>query len=224
MNNKKLVPGDRKILLVDDHCLMRAGMRALLEEISGLEVVHECGDGLQALEYVRRSSPDIILLDVTLPGLNGLEVAAQLSRSHPEVKILMLSMHSGPEYIARALNAGAAGYLLKDSAFDELAEAIDTICSGHTYVCKAVDRAVLERFVKSMSGERSDLEVLTPRQRQTLQLIAEGLGPREIAASLNVSVKTVEAHRAQIMERLGLHNVPGLVRFAIRCGLVNAEP
>lgn len=224
MNNIKMTSHNHRILLVDDHCLMRAGMRALLEETPGLEVVEECGDGLSALEYVRRSPPDIVLLDITLPGLNGLEVAAQLSRSHPQVKVLMLSMHSGPEYIARALNAGAAGYLLKDSAFDELAEAIETIYSGHTYVCKAVDRAVLERFVKGIANERSDLEVLTPRQRQTLQLIAEGRGPREIAASLNVSVKTVEAHRAQIMDRLGLHNVPSLVRFAIRCGLVNAEP
>ncbi|MFI2811383.1 MULTISPECIES: response regulator transcription factor [Microbulbifer] len=214
----------RRILLVDDHSLLRAGMRALLDDMTGIAVIGESGDGLEALEMIRKDPPDAVLLDVSLPGMNGLEVAAHLSQHYPDVRILILSMHSGAEYVARALNAGAQGYLLKDSAFDELAEALKALFAGRDYLCAAIDRAVVERFVATGGDAISAAEVLTPRQRQILQLIAEGRGPREIADSLNVSVKTVEAHRAQLMDRLGIHNVPGLVRFAIRTGLVNPEP
>lgn len=208
---------------MDDHRLLRAGMRALLDDMPGIAVVGECGDGLEALALVRRKRPDVVLLDVSLPGMNGLEVAAHLSQHHPDVRILILSMHSGPEYVARALNAGAQGYLLKDSAFDELAEALHALFAGRDYLCAAIDGEVVERFLSAGTDSISAAEVLTPRQRQILQLIAEGRGPREIASGLNVSVKTVEAHRAQLMDRLGIYNVPGLVRFAIRVGLVNPE-
>ncbi|WP_237055458.1 response regulator [Microbulbifer sediminum] len=213
----------RRILLVDDHSLLRAGMRALLDDMAGIAVIGESGDGLEALEFIRRDPPDAVLLDVSLPGMNGLEVARYLSQHYPDVRILILSMHSGAEYVARALNAGAQGYLLKDSAFDELAEALKALFAGREYLCAAIDRDVVERFLATGSDAISAAEVLTPRQRQILQLIAEGRGPREIADRLNVSVKTVEAHRAQLMDRLGIHNVPGLVRFAIRIGLVNTE-
>jgi len=220
---KEQLTAEKRILLVDDHGLLRAGMRALLEDMPGVAVISECGNGLEALEIVRRELPDIVLLDISLPGLNGLEVAKQLSLAHPEVRVLMLSMHEGPEYVARALRSGASGYLLKDSAFDELATAIEALLSGRTYLCSALDPEIIARFADSAQRNESALEVLTPRQRQILQLIAEGHGPREISTELNVSVKTVESHRAQLMERLGIHNVPGLVRFAIRVGLVSPE-
>ncbi|WP_346837444.1 response regulator transcription factor [Microbulbifer sp. SAOS-129_SWC] len=221
--NSEQHTGEKRILLVDDHGLMRAGMRALLDDMPGIRVVSECGNGLEALDIARHELPDIVLLDISLPGLNGLEVARQLRQAYPQIHVLMLSMHEGPEYVARALHSGAAGYLLKDSAFDELATALASVFSGRTYLCSALDPEIIARFADSAQRNESVLEILTPRQRQILQLIAEGHGPREIAAELNVSVKTVEAHRAQLMERLGIHHVPGLVRFAIRVGLISSE-
>jgi DNA-binding NarL/FixJ family response regulator len=195
----------------------------LLGSLPGVAVVGETGDGLEAIELVRRNPPDVILLDVTLPGLNGLEVAAQIAALGLPTRVLMLSMHASPEYAARALAAGAAGYLIKDAAFDELETAIVAVCNGERYLSRAIDTELVERFEQIAGRGESQLEMLTPRQRQILQLLAEGQGTRAIAARLNVSVKTVETHRAHIMERLGIYDVPGLVRCAIRNGLVTPE-
>lgn len=214
---------DRRIVLVDDHALVRAGIRSLLESISGIEVIAEVGDGLEALEIVRREKPDAILLDITLPGLNGLEVAARINRMESDTRILMLSMHTGPEYVARALSAGALGYLFKDSAFEELSEALQHVMLGRRYLSKAIDVDLVEQFMASSGSGQPELDMLTPRQRQVLQLVAEGLGTREVAERLHVSIKTVETHRAQLMDRLDIHDVPGLVRFAIRTGIVNLD-
>lgn len=214
---------DRRIVLVDDHALVRAGIRSLLESISGIEVIAEVGDGLEALEIVRREKPDVVLLDIMLPGLNGLEVAARIKSLETGTRVLMLSMHSGPEYVARALSAGALGYLFKDSAFEELSSALHSIMLGRRYLSKSIDAELVEQFMQSNREGLPELEMLTPRQRQTLQLIAEGLGTREIAEKLHVSIKTVETHRAQLMDRLGIRDVPGLVRFAIRVGIVGVE-
>jgi DNA-binding NarL/FixJ family response regulator len=214
----------RSVLLADDHALVRAGIRALLESLPGIEIAGETGDGLEAVKYIRRDPPDVVLLDITLPGLNGLEAAAQIARLGVPTRVLMLSMHASPEYAARAFAAGAAGYLNKDSAFDELAMALDTICAGRRYLCRAIDPALVRQFGELAERGESELERLTPRQRQILQLIAEGNGTRQIAERLFLSVKTVETHRGQIMERLGIHDVPGLVRCAIRNGLVPPEP
>lgn len=211
----------RRILLADDHALVRAGIRALLETLPGVEVVGETGDGLEAVDRVRRDPPDAILLDISLPGLNGLEAAARIARLGVPTRVLMLSMHASPEYAARALAAGAAGYLNKDSAFDELATALDAIFAGERFLCRAIDPDEVHRF-EQRAGE-SELEQLTPRQRQILQLVAEGHGTRQIAERLHLSVKTVETHRGQIMQRLGIFDVPGLVRCAIRTGLVPPE-
>jgi len=211
------------ILLADDHALVRAGIRRLLEGLPDVEVVGEASDGLDALERVRRDPPDAILLDITLPALNGIEVAERISRLDVPTRVLMLSMHASPEYAARALAAGAAGYLNKDSAFDELAMALDAIFAGKRYLCRALDSdAVQELERRAIDGE-TELERITPRQRQILQLVAEGHGTRQIAERLHLSVKTVEAHRGQIMQRLGIYDVPGLVRFAIRNGLLPPE-
>lgn len=212
-----------RILLADDHALIRAGIRVLLESLPGIEVMGETGDGLDALERVQRDPPDAILLDITLPGLNGLEVAARIARLDVPTRVLMLSMHASPEYAARALAAGAAGYLNKDSAFDELAAALDAIFRGRRYLCRALDADAVHQLEESAGRGESGLGRLTPRQRQILQLVAEGYPSREIAERLFLSVKTVEAHRGQLMERLGIFDVPGLVRFAIRHGLVPPE-
>ena len=214
---------DCRVLLVDDHALVRAGIRALLESLPRVEVVGETGDGVEALRLATELAPDVILLDITLPGLNGLEVATRVARLDSAPRVLMLSMHASPEYAARAFAAGAAGYLNKDSAFDELAAALDTIDSGHRYLCRAIDPAQVAVFEHQAAQGASGLDRLTPRQRQVLQLVAEGLGTREIAERLFVSVKTVETHRAQIMRRLDIHDVAGLVRFAIRHGLLPPE-
>jgi DNA-binding NarL/FixJ family response regulator len=213
----------RRILIADDHALVRSGIRLLIESLEGFEVVAEAGDGLEALELIESHRPDILLLDITLPGLNGL---ALLDRIHdlPDMpRVLVLSMHSGPEYVARALNAGAAGYLFKDSAFDELAEALDAVAHRRRYLSRALDPEVIDRFCAGLKGGKDDLDVLTQRQRQILQLIAEGHGTRQIAERLHVSVKTVETHRAQLMERLGIRDIAGLVRFAIRTGLIESR-
>jgi DNA-binding NarL/FixJ family response regulator len=213
----------RRILLADDHALVRAGIRALLESLPGIEVVGETGDGLEAVEHVRRDPPDAILLDITLPGMNGLEAAARIAKLEVPTRVLMLSMHASPEYAARALAAGAAGYLNKDSAFDELATALEEIFAGRRYLCRAIDAGLVQQFERRASAGESELDALTPRQRQILQLVAEGLGTRQIAERLYLSVKTVETHRIQLMQRLGIFDVPGLVRFAIRNGLVPPE-
>jgi len=213
----------RRILLVDDHALVRAGIRVLLESLPGVEVAGEAGDGLDAIERIRRDPPDAVLLDITLPGLNGLEVAASIARLGISTRVLMLSMHNSLEYAARALACGAAGYLNKDSAFDELAAALDTICSGRRYLCRALDADRVQQLEKRVSQGVSGLEQLTPRQRQILQLVAESYSTRQIAERLFLSIKTVETHRSQIMERLDIHDVPGLVRFAIRHGLLPPE-
>jgi DNA-binding NarL/FixJ family response regulator len=213
----------RRILLADDHALVRAGIRVLLESLPGVEIAGETGDGLDALEWVRRDPPDAVLLDITLPGLNGLDVAAAIARLGIPTRVLMLSMHASPEYAARALGCGAAGYLNKDSAFDELAAALDAICSGRRYLCRALDADRVQQMEARVGLGEYGLERLTPRQRQILQLVAEGYGTRQIAERLYVSVKTIETHRGQVMDRLDIHDVPGLVRFAIRHGLLPPE-
>jgi DNA-binding NarL/FixJ family response regulator len=217
------VSNRRRILLADDHALVRAGIRALLESLPGIAVAGETGDGLEAVERVRRDPPDAILLDITLPGLNGLEVAARIAGLGVQTRVLMLSMHASPEYAARAFAAGASGYLNKDSAFDELATALDEICAGRRYLCRAIDPGAVAQFERRAVRGESELDLLTPRQRQILQLLAEGNGTRQIAERLFLSVKTVETHRGQMMQRLGIHDVAGLVRCAIRNGLVPPE-
>jgi DNA-binding NarL/FixJ family response regulator len=213
----------RKVLIADDHALVRAGIRSLLESLQGVQVVAETGDGLEAVELVRRNPPDVILLDVTLPGLNGLEAAARIVQLGVPTGVLMLSMHASPDYAARAFAAGALGYLNKDAAFDELSEAIDEVCAGRRYLCRAIDDDVVRELEQRVGGGGTGIDVLTPRQRQILQMIAEGQGTRQIAERLFVSVKTVETHRAQLMQRLDIHDVPGLVRFAMRNGLLTPE-
>jgi DNA-binding NarL/FixJ family response regulator len=212
-----------RILLADDHTLVRAGIRSLVQSLPGVQVVAEAGDGREALSLIEMHQPDVALLDIAMPGLNGLEVAAQVADSFPYVRVLILSMHATEEYVLRALRAGAAGYLLKDADTAELELAIKAVTSGETYLSPAVSKHVTEYVRRVGEGERSTLERLTPRQREVLQLVAEGNTTQEIARLMNLSVKTVETHRTQLMERLDIHDIAGLVRYAVREGLVILE-
>jgi DNA-binding NarL/FixJ family response regulator len=212
-----------RILLADDHTLVRAGIRSLVQALSGIQVVAEAGDGREALSLIETHQPDVAVLDIAMPGLNGLEVAAQVADNFPYVRVIILSMHATEEYVLRALRAGAAGYLLKDADTTELELAIKAVTRGETYLSPAVSKHVTE-YVRRVGEEaHSALERLTPRQREVLQLVAEGHTTQEIARMMNLSVKTVETHRTQLMERLDIHDIAGLVRYAVREGLVILE-
>ena len=212
-----------RVLLADDHTLVRAGLRGLLQGIAGVEVVGEAEDGHEVLRRAAELHPDVVLLDIGMPGLNGLDAAAQLIKLNDRIRVLILSMHSAEEYVLRALRAGCAGYLLKRSAVTELEIAVRAVARGETYLSPGVSKQVVDDYVGRTGGAADPLEALTPRQREILQLVAEGHTSKEIAERLQLSFKTVEAHRAQIMERLGLQDVTGLVRFAVRVGLVMPE-
>jgi len=212
-----------RVMLADDHALFRAGIRSLLLAIEGVEIVGEARDGHEALRMVGECKPDVLLLDVALPELNGIEVAERL-RDTPGTRVLILSMFANEEYVLRSLRAGAAGYLLKDSTVVELEAALRSVADGGSYLSPAVSGHVLAAYTRRVGEEGGGAEpVLTPRQREVLQLIAEGHGTKEIAARLCLSAKTVETHRAQLMDRLGIHDVAGLVRYAIRAGIVSAD-
>ena len=212
-----------RVILADDHALFRAGIRSLLLAIEGVEIVGEARDGHEALRMVAEHTPDVLLLDVALPQLNGIEVAERL-RDKPGTRVLILSMFANEEFVLRSLRAGAAGYLLKDSSVVELEAALRSVADGGSYLSPAVSGHVLAAYVRRVGQEGAPAEpTLTPRQREVLQLIAEGHGTKEIAARLCLSAKTVETHRAQLMERLGIHDVAGLVRYAIRTGIVSAD-
>ena len=212
-----------RVLLADDHVLVRAGIRALLEGLEGVAVVAEAGNGGEVLELARKHRPDIVLLDISMPGIGGLEASAQLKQELPEVRVVMLSMHANEEYVLQALRAGAVGYMLKDSATAELELALQAVMQGETYLSPPISRQVVEGYVQRVGAEQPAADHLTPRQRQVLQLIAEGLSTKEIAYRLELSVKTVETHRAQLMERLQIRDIAGLVKYAIRNGLVSSE-
>jgi DNA-binding NarL/FixJ family response regulator len=212
-----------RVVLADDHTLVRAGIRSLLESIDGVEVVAEAGDGRDTLELIAKHRPDVALLDIAMPGLNGIEVAKRAQRESPRTKVVILSMHADATYLNQALRAGVAGYLLKGAAVAELPLAIQAVTRGETYLTPKISQRVVQGFLSGDGEPAPDpLAGLTTRQREILQLIAEGRSTKEIAGLLDVSVKTVETHRTRLMERLDIHDVPGLVRFAIRSGLVSS--
>jgi DNA-binding NarL/FixJ family response regulator len=213
-----------RILLADDHTLVRAGVRALLEVLPDVKVVAEAADGHEALAHTKAHQPHVIFMDVAMTGLNGLETTARLAKEYPDVRVIVLSMHANEEYIWQALRAGASGYLLKSASTAELEQALKAVGRGETYLDPGIARRVIAGYASGAAQQKSSIEQLSPRQREILQLIAEGRSTKEIAFLLNVSSKTVETHRAQLMERLNIHDVPGLVRYAIRQGLVSVEP
>jgi DNA-binding NarL/FixJ family response regulator len=212
-----------RIVIAGNHRLMRAGFRILLEAIPGIKVVGEASDGREALELIRKRRPNIVIVGLGLSGLNGFEVIARITKEFPEIKAILSSLHANKEYVAQALVAGAAGYLAKDTAPAELRLAIDAASTGGTYLSRDISRRDVEKYMQRTSGRGAALMRLTSRQREILQLIADGKNTKEIAFLLALSVKTVEAHRARLMSRLGIYDIVGLVRYAMRVGLVGLE-
>lgn len=208
-----------RVLLADPHALVRAGIRALIEAIDGIQVIAEAGDGEEALRLMHELQPDLVLLDLTMPKKNGFEVLEEARKLFPQIRIIVLTVHEAGEYAVRALRSGAAGYLPKSAASADLADAIETVMRGEAYISREVSKRTIIDYSKAVD-EQERIAKLTPRQREILTLIAEGHSTKEIARRLNISVKTVESHRAQVTERLNIHDVAGLVRFAIRIGLV----
>jgi DNA-binding NarL/FixJ family response regulator len=218
-----------RVLLADDHALVRAGIRALLVALPEVESVTEAGDGQQALALLLETRPDVALIDIGMPGLNGLELATRVRREAPGTRLVIVSMHGTPGHVAQALRAGVSGYVLKDAAADELPVLLRAVMRGETYLSPAISKHVVEGYLGrtptpgTATGEGETPEVLTSRQREILQLVAEGKSTKEIAQLLDLSVKTVETHRAQIMDRLGIRELAGLVRYAIRTGIVSSD-
>ena len=210
-----------RVLIADDHLLVRAGIRALLEQQPDMEVVAEASNGREALQLIRQYQPNIVLMDIAMPELSGLEAIRQLSKESPKIQSIILSMYADEHHVWQALQAGAAGYLVKGGALAELELAIRAVARGHTYLSPDVSKPVVKEYLLRTSGGGT-AESLTPRQREILQMIAEGKPTKQIALILNISVKTVESHRAQLMKRLDAKDIATLVRHALRWGLVSS--
>ncbi len=211
-----------RVLIADDHALVRAGIRALVERLKGVTVVGEAGKGSEAIELVAREQPNLILLDITMPDGSGFDVLEHVVKEYPNIRIIVLTVHEAGEYAIRAFREGAVGFLPKSAASTELEQAIETVMRGDVYISPETSRKTLIEYGKGVS-KRDLLATLSPRQREVLQLIAEGRTTKQIAQLLDISVKTVETHRAQLMERLNIHDVAGLVRYAIIVGLIEVE-
>ncbi len=213
-----------RVLLADDHTLVRSGFRALIQQLKGIEVVAEAADGREALRLVGKHRPDVVLMDIAMPELNGLDATARMRKQFPKVPVLLLSMHNSDEYVSTALAAGAAGYMVKDAGALELDIGIRAVARGESFLSPAVAKHVVSQRRPPSSDRSAGLRRLTLRHREILQLIAESNSTKEIARKLEVSVKTVETHRVKLMCRLDIHDVAGLVRYAIRMGLVTPGP
>jgi DNA-binding NarL/FixJ family response regulator len=207
-----------RVVLADDHALVRAGLRALVQQLPDIEIVAEAQNGHEALQLVKQHRPDLLLTDFSMPEMNGLELLMQVKREAAGTHVLFLSMHDSEEYVCNAIRAGAGGYILKDSEPAELERAMKAVARGESYLTPTVSRHLVADYLRQGSAPA---DPLTPRQREILQHVAEGRSTKEIARLLHISVKTVETHRAQIMDRLDIHEVAGLVRYAIKQGIVS---
>ena len=213
-----------RVLLVDDHAIIREGLRSLLEKQPEMEVVADTDDGRKAFEFVRELLPDIIIMDITMRGLNGIEATRRIIAEFPAVKVIALSIHSKRRYVADMLSAGASGYILKECLFDELVQAIKAVVAGGRYLSPKITDVVVSDYVKHLSATAdSPFEALKTREREVLQLVAEGKSTKQIALDLHVSTKTIEANRRQIMEKLDIHSVAELTKYAVREGLTTLE-
>jgi DNA-binding NarL/FixJ family response regulator len=212
-----------RILIVDDHALLRAGLRGLLAGLEGVEVVGEAADGLEALELVGALLPDILMTDIAMPGLDGLGLTAAVAGVSAGTRVIILSMHTEWGYADKAVRSGAAGYLVKDSGTAEIELAVRAVARGEAYLSPAVSKHVVAGYARMAEARATDPGPLTPRQREVLKLIAEGLTTKAIARRLDISAKTADTHRVQLMERLEIHDIAGLVRYAIRIGLVDRD-
>jgi len=212
-----------RILLADDHKLMRSGLKALIEQQPDLTVVGEADDGRQAVALAASLKPDLLVMDIGMPNLNGIEAAHQITQANPATAIVILSMHSDESYVLRALKAGAKGYLLKDSAESDLIRAVHAVAGGKSFFSPAVSKVLLDDYVRKLqrSGAEDAYDLLTPREREILQLIAEGKSNKDVANLLNLSVYTVETHRSNLMEKLNLRGIPELILYAVRRGIIS---
>jgi DNA-binding NarL/FixJ family response regulator len=219
----KSITGVVRILLADDHTVMRAGLRLLLERHESFEVVGEAADGRQAVEIAAEQKPDVVVMDVAMPHLNGVEAARQILSRNPDTAIVMLSMHSDESYVLRSLKAGARAYLLKDSAEADLIAAIQAIIEGKSFFSPGVRALLKEDYIYRLQkfGADDTYELLTPREREVLQLVAEGKSNKEVASLLVLSLYTVETHRTHILQKLNLHSVPELILYAVRKGIIS---
>ncbi|MHC4291065.1 MAG: response regulator [Planctomycetota bacterium] len=209
-----------KVLLVDDHKIMREGISALLRRYSEFEVVGQAADGRQALEMASQLKPDIVIMDVGMPNLNGVDATKHLLSVNPNLKIMALSTHSDGSVVAKMIKAGAAGYILKESAFDELIEGLNTLLDGRTFLCNKISKVVFSEYVGLVTNSKvMNGDGLTNREREVLQLVAEGHTTKDISTILKISTKTIDSHREHIMEKLGIRNIAGLTKYAIREGL-----
>jgi DNA-binding NarL/FixJ family response regulator len=208
-------------LLADDHKLVRAGIRSLLERLPDIEVVAEASDGREALRLIEEHRPQIVLMDIAMPELNGLEATRRVAKTFPDVSVIILSIYSDEEHVYQALLAGASGYLLKGAAIEELELAIRAVAQNETYLSPPVSEPVIMEYVRRTGGDPRSAKKLSPRQTEVLQLIAEGKSMKQIALGLSISVKTVESHRAALMNRIGIKDIAGLVRYAVKIGLID---
>jgi len=213
-----------RILLVDDHAIIREGLRSLLVNQPDIEVVGQAEDGLKALELVRKLGPDIVIMDITMPNLNGIDAARRILSERAGTRIIALSMHSSRRFVTEILKAGASGYILKECLFGELVEAIQTVLKGGTYLSPRITGVIVKDYVRRMSkGYRAEAPDVTEREREVLQLLAEGKSTKQIAQRLHISPKTVESNRRNIMDKLGIHSVAELTKYAVREGLTPLE-
>jgi DNA-binding NarL/FixJ family response regulator len=212
-----------RVVLVDDHPIVRAGIRAELEKSPSVDVVGEANDGREALELVKTHEIDVVLMDISMRGLNGIEATARITKEFPKVRVIILSRHEGEEYFWGALRAGASGYLLKKAVTTELFTAVERVAGGEVYLAREISNRLVKQLPIQIANKKSPLDLLTVRQREILQLMAEGQTDKDIALILKVSPKTVAFHRAKLMERLNIYDIPGLVRFALQSGLISEE-
>jgi DNA-binding NarL/FixJ family response regulator len=211
-----------RILLADDHLVVRSGLRSLLERVPGFTVVAQAADGNEAIALVGKHRPDVALMDIAMPGMSGVEAARRIAAEFPGTRILILSVHAGEEYVLQSLQAGAAGYLMKDADLDELRRAVCAVAGGESYLSPALSAAIAD-YVRRTSAPTPPTVELSPRRTEVLRRIAAGRTTKQIALELKLSVKTIESHRAALMRQLDIHDVAGLVRYAIRAGLVGPE-
>jgi DNA-binding NarL/FixJ family response regulator len=212
-----------RILLADDHAVVRDGLRALIEKQSDMAVVAEAADGRECLLMAEEQSPDVVMMDIAMPNMNGMEATRRILAAHPHCAVVILSMHQDESYVLGSLKAGAKGYLLKDSPRTEVVEAIRAVSQGRPFLTRKIGRILQEDYISRMErrGVEDSYDLLTDREREVLQLVAEGRTNKEVASDLNISLTTVETHRTHILQKLGLHSVPELILYAVRKGIIS---